>query len=168
MDLKGFWDLCPLVGWSSMCLLYIHSVFLLYKHCMQLCLVHCVIVCFSRREVVHLISRVVPGRFMWSFWSYIFIVSHSVVVILHQEVADCQDKTRLSPLTHVVAYCAAGSTTSTRTVTTRYWYCPHSMQRAGFMKWYGVHLSAANALLQVCCCGPGGQEISNSCCSSGM
>jgi len=45
------------------------------------------------------------------------------------------------------------------------------------MKWYNVHPSVcpgmgpnsdvANSLLQVCCCGPDGQEISINCCSSG-
>jgi len=44
---------------------------------------------------------------------------------------------------------------------------------AGFMKRYGVCLSqygptAASPLLQVCCCGPGGQEILIDCCSSGV
>ena len=29
-------------------------------------------------------------------------------------------------------------------------------------------LTAADPLLQVCCCGPGGQEISIDCCSSGV
>jgi len=44
------------------------------------------------------------------------------------------------------------------------------------MKRHGVCLSvcpsiwvtAANPLLQVCCCGPDGQEISIDCCSSGV
>jgi len=48
---------------------------------------------------------------------------------------------------------------------------------AGSMKRYGVRLSvclsqhgrtAANTELQVCCCGPGGQEISIDCCSIGV
>ena len=47
-----------------------------------------------------------------------------------------------------------------------------------FTKRYGVRPSvcpsmahipaAANPPLQVCCCGPGGQETSNDCCSSGV
>jgi len=50
---------------------------------------------------------------------------------------------------------------------------------AGSMKWYSVHPSvcpsiwsshngptAANPLLQICCCGPGRQELSIDCCSS--
>ena len=50
--------------------------------------------------------------------------------------------------------------------------------RAGFMKWHGVlcmssmcpqqqTCTEANPLLQVCCCGLGGQDISIDCCSSG-
>jgi len=55
----------------------------------------------------------------------------------------------------------------------------HVVIVAGSMRRYGVRPSvrqslpawaaptAANPLLQVCCCGPGGQEISIDCCSSG-
>jgi len=52
----------------------------------------------------------------------------------------------------------------------------HPVCRPGSIKWHGVRPSvclsqhgptAANPLLQVCCCEPGGQAISIDCCSSG-
>ena len=49
-----------------------------------------------------------------------------------------------------------------------------TVRGAGAMKRYGVRLSvpawptARNPLLQVCCCGPGGQEILIDCCSRGV
>jgi len=55
-----------------------------------------------------------------------------------------------------------------------WWHCPHSMRSRVYETVRSPHVclyqqvhTAANPLLQVCCCGPGGQEISIDCCTAG-